>query len=357
MTAKIKPKTEYDRERLRRLQERMNGSQREYQEDGVATRATTVTAAGFNPGQMRDRLGRWAKGLSGGSGKATGPKKAAAPSTGPSSPNALSTEELVQRGKMLESVLSKSSKLATDRTETEWNSEVGEAFWKPERDQLHREIVDELYAKAASVPNQGRSIIMGGPAGAGKTTTVRDHAGVDLSQYLVINPDDVKELFAERGLIPEIPGHPELSPMERSTLVHEESRRISQMLANRAYKDRKNVIWDITMASERTAKKHVKTMRAAGYDDVSAILVDVPESVSRRRVYDRYGQGVNDWLDGQGLGGRFIPRGALMRQYDHKGRSLGSGTLHRLKDRFDAWAVYSNSVDGEAPVLIADGGQ
>lgn len=344
MSTDIKPKTAYDRERLRRLRERMNGSQRDYGSEGIATRA--VTSAGFKPGQLRDKFGRWSK---------TG--STSAPSTGPSSPNALSTTELVKRGKMLESVLSKSSKLATDRTEAEWNSKTGEVMWKPERDQLHREIVDELYAKAASVPNDGRSIIMGGPAGAGKTTTVRDHAGVNLDDFLVINPDDIKEMFAERGLVPEIPGHPELSPMERSSLVHTESRRIAQMLANRAYQDRKNVIWDITLASESTAKKHVKTMRKAGYDDVSAILVDVPEQVSRERVYARYGEGVNSWLDGKGLGGRFIPRHALARQYDHKGRSMGSGTLHRMKDRFDSWAVYDNSVSGQPPVLIADGGQ
>ena len=41
-----------------------------------------------------------------------------------------------------------------------------------------------------------------------------------MSQYLMINPDDIKEEMARRGMVPEIEG---LSPMEASDLVHEES--------------------------------------------------------------------------------------------------------------------------------------
>jgi hypothetical protein len=44
------------------------------------------------------------------------------------------------------------------------------------------------------------------------------HAGIDLTRYLTINPDDVKEEMGRRGLIPDVPG---LSPMEASDLVHD----------------------------------------------------------------------------------------------------------------------------------------
>ena len=36
----------------------------------------------------------------------------------------------------------------------------------------------------------------------------------------MINPDDIKEELAQRGMVPEIDG---LSPMEATDLVHEES--------------------------------------------------------------------------------------------------------------------------------------
>ena len=54
----------------------------------------------------------------------------------------------------------------------------------------------------------------------GKGTILAKHAGIDTSKYLVIDPDQIKEQMARRGMIPEVEG---LSPMERSVLVHEES--------------------------------------------------------------------------------------------------------------------------------------
>ena len=74
-------------------------------------------------------------------------------------------------------------------------------------------------------------------------------ADIDRSQYLTINPDNIKEELAKRDLIPKVEG---LSPMEASDLVHEESSHIAKQLAMRAQADGKNVIWDITMSS--TAK-------------------------------------------------------------------------------------------------------
>ncbi len=47
----------------------------------------------------------------------------------------------------------------------------------------------------------------------------------------MINPDDIKEEMAKRGMIPEVGG---LSPMEASDLVHEESSDVAKRLAVRA---------------------------------------------------------------------------------------------------------------------------
>ena len=67
--------------------------------------------------------------------------------------------------------------------------------------------------------------MVGGLGGAGKTTILKGQANVDLSRYLMINPDDIKEEMAQRGLVPHIEG---LSPMEASDLVHEESSAIAK---------------------------------------------------------------------------------------------------------------------------------
>ena len=77
----------------------------------------------------------------------------------------------------------------------------------------------------------------GGLGGAGKTTILTEHADIDLTQYLMINPDNIKEEMARRGMIPDIDG---LSPMEASDLAHEESSYLAKRLARRADAEGKN---------------------------------------------------------------------------------------------------------------------
>ncbi len=96
---------------------------------------------------------------------------------------------------------------------------------------------------------------------AGKPTVLDEHAGIDRSQYLTINPDDIKEAMARRGLIPELDG---LSPMEASDLVHAESSHVVKRLARRAMDDGKNIIWDITMSSRRPPNSGSMTWSGPG---------------------------------------------------------------------------------------------
>src|ERR1700722_13966165 len=93
-------------------------------------------------------------------------------------------------------------------------------IWTVERNRLQGELVADLYEEAKDVPSSGRAIIAGGLPGSGKSTILSEQAGIDLSKYLTINPDDIKEKMAERGMIPHVEG---LSPMEASHLAHEES--------------------------------------------------------------------------------------------------------------------------------------
>ena len=49
-----------------------------------------------------------------------------------------------------------------------------------------------IYA-VVRVPCERKAIVAGGLPGAGKTTVLPEFAGIDLSQYLMINPDVIKE--------------------------------------------------------------------------------------------------------------------------------------------------------------------
>jgi len=107
--------------------------------------------------------------------------------------------------------------LATDRQHT---IDPAREVWSAERETLQDSIIDDLYRKASGVPRERRAIMAGGLPGAGKSTILEGHPGIDRSQYLVINPDKIKEEMARRNMIPPVDG---LSPMEASDLVHEES--------------------------------------------------------------------------------------------------------------------------------------
>ncbi len=233
----------------------------------------------------------------------------------------------------------------------------GYGAWKPERDAVHREIATGIYrdAIARGVPAEGRAIIAGGLGGAGKTTVLRDHADIDLERFLTINSDEVKEVLAERGMIPEIPGHPDLSPMERSVLAHIESSRIAGLVADMAYRDRRNIIWDTTMGDPNWARGLVGKLRGHGYDEVGSVFVDIPVEVSVQRALDRYRQGQDEYAAGKGLGGRYVQPSYIMAQRTPNGGTVNREGFDRLRDEFDSWSLFDNSVFGRPPVLVAKG--
>jgi predicted kinase len=223
--------------------------------------------------------------------------------------------------------------------------------WSPERAKIHKEVVNYLYETAADAPCEHKAIMAGGLAGAGKTTVLDEHQRNDRSQYLTINPDDVKKQLAERELIPEVEG---LSPMEASDLVHEESSHVAKLLAERALRDGKNIIWDITMASKLSTARRLDDLDQAGYV-TSGVFVDISVEVSTRRADERHRDGHENYRNGQGLGGRFVPSEVVTLQRDTEWGCRNRRTFEEVKDRFASWAVYDNSVDGRGPKIVASG--
>lgn len=220
--------------------------------------------------------------------------------------------------------------------------------WSRERRVGHNAIIADIYEAARDVPCEHRAILAGGLPGAGKTTVLEQHAGIDRSRYLTINPDDIKEQMAERGMIPEVAG---LTPMEASDLVHEESSHISKRLARRAMREGKNVIWDITMSSLESTQNRISDLRATGYTPVEGMFVEIPVDVGMRRADGRHRDGHDKYRAGFGLGGRFVPADVIAAQQDPDWGSRNRKTFEQVKPELDAWARYDNSVDGRTPVL------
>jgi hypothetical protein len=226
-----------------------------------------------------------------------------------------------------------------------------EGRWSADRQLVHRDVIDDLYAAAGDVPRGHKAIMAGGLGGAGKSTVLDKHAGIDRSQYLTINPDDIKEAMAKHGLIPELQG---LSPLEASDLVHEESSHIAKLLAARAMKDGTNIIWDITMSSMSSTDQRLSDLEDARYA-VSGIFVHVDIDEAVRRADLRHRSGHERYRAGIGFGGRLVPPEVIEAQADPVWGSQNRRAFEQVKERFQDWAVYDNSDPGGDPVLVEAG--
>jgi hypothetical protein len=165
----------------------------------------------------------------------------------------------------------------------------------------------------------------------------------------MINPDEIKEEMACRGLTPEVDG---LTPMEASDLVHEETSRIAKRLAHRAQGEGVNLIWDVTMSEEPSTRRRLDSLSAAGYRQVDGVFVDIPIEVSARRAGARYREGHDEYRMGEGQGGRYVPHEVIQGQADAEWGSRNRRTFEALKNRFHVWSRFDNSVDGRSAVIV-----
>lgn len=232
----------------------------------------------------------------------------------------------------------------------------GDLVWDIDRARIHREIIQEQLAKWENVPCNAEAIFSGGLGGAGKSSVLKSKnlANIDLSQYATLNPDDIKEVLAEKGLIPQIDG---LTPMEASPLVHEEASWICSQLARIVISRKKNVIYDITMASYSSTKKKVDNLANSGYNKIDAIFVDISPETSDNRAASRHLNGHNRYLKGTGFGGRVLPKGLTAAQVPNdpdKYRSLNAEIFVQLKEEgvFSSAKAFDNDVDGRTPIEL-----
>jgi predicted ABC-type ATPase len=223
--------------------------------------------------------------------------------------------------------------------------------WVMDRRHAHDEIIREIYESAADVPCDHKAIIAGGLGGAGKTTVLEQYADVARADFLTINPDDIKEELVRRELVPRLPG---LSPMESASLAHEESSHVARVLAIRAMADGKNIIWDVTLSSPESASGRVAELRSADYQHIDGIFVDIPIETSVERAAARHRRGHEQYLSGEGLGGRFVSEDIIRSQYDPTHGTVNRKAFESIKNDLNQWVIYDNSVEGRPPELMAE---
>lgn len=260
----------------------------------------------------------------------------------------LTEEEYADHIRMVEAGLDEAERQGMSSQRLYARDPAGKVWIKSRADQQVG-ILDDICRSNADVACDGEAVIAGGLGGAGKSTILSRFAGIDRATYLTVNPDEIKDEMAERGMIPAVDG---LSPLECSQLVHEESSLVAGSLAKRAYADRRNVIWDVTMSRYESAAERINDLRDAGYTDIVGLFVDIPAAKSVERAQNRHRTGMEEYRNGRGHGGRHLSPDLILRQQAADGQTINRKVFEALKPKFDRWMVFDNSVDGRDPVLI-----
>jgi DNA polymerase III delta prime subunit len=227
-------------------------------------------------------------------------------------------------------VLSETSAYATTRN-PEWFSPQGKV--RSGRRQLHAAILERSRTASDHVPTERKAIVLAGPPGVGKSTTLDEVLGRrgglegDRANWRVLNSDDFKDDLllaaiadgsyeavikppAVRGL--EDAGE-KFYPRELAALVHEESAMLARKATDQAVRAGQNVVIDGTLARESKAHALAEKLGAAGYE-VDVVDVEAPREITETRVArrwrdayvaaqsaDRTDTGVPE------LGGRWVP--------------------------------------------------
>ena len=223
-----------------------------------------------------------------------------------------------------------------------------------ERHLAQQEIIEDVLKAHDKVPCEGKAVLSGGMGGAGKTTVLTRYLGMDTSQYITINPDDIKEIMAERGMIPTLRG---LTPMECSTLAHQEASYISSLIMKRAIAEKRNIILDGTMASMKSMRRRTGQLRDGGYH-MSAVFVDITPETSQKRATSRYQRGMSKYTTSrEGQGGRILPASVNQGNTPEDTTRFRSRSAENLAALYEDGTIPSTPVvynnDGDAPQPVA----
>ena len=234
------------------------------------------------------------------------------------------------------------------------SSEVPGMEYTMERHLAQQEIIEDVLKAHDKVPCEGKAVLSGGMGGAGKTTVLTRYLGMDTSQYITINPDDIKEIMAERGMIPTLRG---LTPMECSTLAHQEASYISSLIMKRAIAEKRNIILDGTMASMKSMRRRTGQLRDGGYR-MSAVFVDITPETSQKRATSRYQRGMSKYTTSrEGQGGRILPASVNQGNTPEDTTRFRSRSAENLAALYEDGTIPSTPVvynnDGDAPQPVA----
>jgi len=216
------------------------------------------------------------------------------------------------------------------RAPTNHEHKQADGSWTPERQALHKSIIDEFFTREkvdAARPEDGKAptfTVLGGRGGSGKSW-FEGHV-YDPGRAIVLDPDHIK------AKLPEFEGW-------NAAQVHEESSEIADEITRVAQENGLNLVHDATMKSPEKAKALVQGFKERGYR-VEAHYMHLPRQEAAKRAVGRF-------LNPDS--GRYVPPSIVL------GNTENEKSFEGVKDLVDAWSFRDNNVpQNTPPVLISE---
>lgn len=151
----------------------------------------------------------------------------------------------------------------------------------PEREELHKKIIDDLLEGKVPVEGQATMTMLGGGPASGKSSVMNPDTSND-PHAVTVDPDAIKHM---------LPGFKEMAEKDPNAagFYHEESSALAKRFSEVAYKENYNVVYDGTGdGSNKSVQKKIDGAREHGYRvEAKYVSIDTEEAVRRnQKRYD-----------------------------------------------------------------------
>lgn len=151
----------------------------------------------------------------------------------------------------------------------------------PEREAVHKKIIDQLLAGKTPVEGQATMTMLGGGPASGKSSVMNPDTSND-PHAVTVDPDAIKKM---------LPGFNEMAKKDPNAAAyyHEESSALAKRFSEVAFGENYNVIYDGTGdGSNGSVQKKIDSARAHGYRvEAKYVSVDTESAVQRnQKRYD-----------------------------------------------------------------------
>ena len=208
----------------------------------------------------------------------------------------------------------------------------------PEREALHKKIIDDALKGKIPVEGQATRTMLGGGPASGKSSVMNPDT-IDDPNSVTVDPDFFKT---------KLPGYSEMAKNDpgAASYYHEESSALAKRFAEVAFSENYNVIYDGTGdGSTKSVQKKIDGARANGYRvEAKYVSIDTEEAVRRNQA--RYDDAV-----ARGESPRLVPP-----DYVRSTHAKCTDISVAMASKFDSIEIWDNNGARGQQKMIATGG-